>query len=166
MAADHNGFASEAAMTAAHAVLLKTAGVVAGDVLDLGCGDGTLLRRLKDGGCGVRTHGVEVDLERARHATANLDVLHVCNLTDVERWKKGKLHYTLICFMPGRLLELPPETRHLVRTALRSKTSQLLAYNYDGLDLRALVTRAGLCWDRVLGCHEQHPTSAALLERF
>ena len=55
-----NGFSTEAAMHAAHGVLLAAvAGQTFGTVIDLGCGDGALLRQIP----ATRRVGVECDLQ-------------------------------------------------------------------------------------------------------
>lgn len=60
----YNGFSSAAAMDAAHRQLLDVLTGPYGTVLDLGCGDGTLLSKVP----ARRRVGVERDSERARHA--------------------------------------------------------------------------------------------------
>jgi hypothetical protein len=60
-----NGFTSRAAMDTAHRGILRVAGHGPyGSVLDLGCGDGSLLRKIP----ARRRVGIEADSARARHA--------------------------------------------------------------------------------------------------
>jgi hypothetical protein len=60
-----NGFTSRSAMDTAHRGILRVAGHGPyGTVLDLGCGDGTLLREIP----ARRRVGIEADSDRARHA--------------------------------------------------------------------------------------------------
>lgn len=72
-----NGFVTVAAQDAAHSTLLATiAGRVFDTVVDLGCGDGTLLSKIP----AKRRVGIEADAARARHA--RLDRVVVSDCTD------------------------------------------------------------------------------------
>lgn len=71
-----NGFSSREAQDAAHAALLSVAPGPFGTVVDLGCGDGTLLSKFP----ARRRVGVEADPARARHA--RLDRVVVGDCTD------------------------------------------------------------------------------------
>lgn len=74
-----NGFTSEAAMNAAHDVLLmEAAGLKYGTVIDFGCGDGTLLKKVQ----ARRRVGVEKDPDRARAAERNVDRVVVGDCQD------------------------------------------------------------------------------------
>jgi hypothetical protein len=71
-----NGFKTQLAQDAAHAVLLGLVNGHYGTVLDLGCGDGTLLRKIR---CKRRV-GIESDPARA--AKAQIDRVVVSNCQD------------------------------------------------------------------------------------
>lgn len=132
-----NGFASFAAMEAAHAVVVRAA-VPATRVLDLGSGNGRLARRLS-----ASAQGVEADPDRAARAVVPTTVGRI------EHYPLNPGAWDLVALMPGRLLEMhEPDARALL-ARLRAATPRILAYAYgDWLDapggMRALLDRAGL----------------------
>ncbi len=143
-----NGFASETALAAAHAVVLAAAGAPADAVIDLGCGDGRLARAVA--GTTGRAFGVEINPDRASRAKARLTNVIVGPIADVERWRDVSVGLTLV--MPGRILELSADEGARVRTGLTGRTVVVYAYG-DWLtkygSLERLTKRAGLPWDPV-----------------
>lgn len=141
-----NGFATPAAQAAAHDVVAGALGARRRRVLDLGCGDGTLARRLSSDWAG----GVEIDPARAASARAQLDAVVTGDLFDA--WPiPPDGAYDLIVLMPGRLLEHAPRSATM---RPRLQGVPLLVYAYgDTLarhgSLEALVRTAGLPWQPV-----------------
>lgn len=141
-----NGFSSEGAENAAHAVV-RAAVDSSGAALDLGCGDGRLVRDIVGFGSG-RAYGVEVDPARAARAKVRLTEVVVGPIANVDAWRGFDVDLTLV--MPGRLLEMMAPGAAAVRDALRGR--RLLVYAYgDWLtrfgSLEALTRAAGLDWN-------------------
>jgi SAM-dependent methyltransferase len=141
-----NGFASLAVQTAAHDVIASLLGDTAESVLDLGCGDGTLARRLA--GPGGFAAGIEIDPARAAAASQRLDRVVTGSLL-AEPWPEAPTGaYTVVLLMPGRIVEaggFPPS----LMARLAGRRVVLYAYG-DWLDkhknLAALAKAAGLPW--------------------
>lgn len=153
-----NGFASEEAMTQAHAPIvdharrLLAATAMPRAVLDLGCGDGALLAKIGAGG-GVSLYGVEIDRGRAAASHRR------CSATGGRCWADdlgaedaewASMRFSLVLLMPGRLLERSAENRAVLRSRLAGAAHTLLVYAYPdtlaaaGCDLGDLTVRAGL----------------------
>lgn len=154
-----NGFASAAAMEAAHAPLVALArealeGVEAGTrVLDLGCGNGALLRKLCAIASGLVPHGIDINAGAIAHAKVLLPEFAgnflVGDLVETERWRGGNdaLRYRLTLLMPGRLVDGGPATTAKVLDAVAASSERLLVYAYPGYSadgLEGLARRAGL----------------------
>lgn len=152
-----NGFSSREAMDTAHAALLAvTSEIVAGPVLDLGCGNGSLLEKLVERTPIVRPHGIELDQDRVDRARDRMPeaVISCGSMFDPAMWELD--HYSLVYFMPGRILELDLSTvpgrakRSALRRLLLDRADRLVVYAYgDWLkdrDLEAIIEEAGL-WD-------------------
>ena len=155
--ATDNGFGSVAAMEAAHAPIVAAAtrllGSAGGDVLDLGCGNGALLRTIRAAAPGAIPFGIDRDPGRIAHARE----LHpgfaghfrVGDLLDPESPWAAERRYALILLMPGRLVEAGPDKAARLRESLARSGTRLLVYAYgDWLtrygSLRALAETAGL----------------------
>jgi methyltransferase family protein len=146
-----NGFSSLQAMEAAHAVIVQAVGEDRpASVLDLGCGDGTLLARMRrQGDPDGRWVGVEADEGRAargmeRHGRNGVTIYHG-RLEDPELEQQTERPFDVVLLMPGRLLELPAEDAARVRAALPRVARRLVLYTYgDHGALAALAERAGL----------------------
>jgi len=136
-----NGFATYGAMQAAHAVVARAVGPV-GSALDLGCGDGALLRQL--GG-----HGQGVEIDPARAAQGGPGVQQG-NLVDFCRnHVPPPTPFDVVLLMPGRLLEVAPADAALVRATLPRVARRLVVYAYGDTLLRkdglaGLAEEAGL----------------------
>lgn len=154
-----NGFSTQAAQDAAHDLIAGTLSESVTSVLDLGCGDGTLARRLA-GPDGVAC-GVEADPVRAEAARARLDEVATGSLFG--EWPARP--FELVVLMPGRLLESPLEAE-LLRPRLTRR--RLLVYAYgDSLarygSLKKAVVAAGLPWSPIRS-RRSEAGEAALLE--
>jgi len=156
--ASDNGFSTVAGMDAAHAPLVAAAGPALAEkpglVLDLGCGNGALLKKLHQTHPAVVPVGIDVDAERIAHARQLLPQFaeHVVagNLFDVDAlWPEGR-RYALAVLMPGRLLEVTPDRAAWLRARLASHCDRILIYNYHDSwlarygSLQSLATAAGL----------------------
>jgi hypothetical protein len=113
-----NGFASRDAMNTAHARLLKLIdGRTFGTVVDLGCGDGTLLSRIP----AKRRIGVESDPVRAAAAKARGIEVGGFDCTDA-RLVNGLTTYYRPDLVVAQRDRNPPETL---------KGYRVLSYSYD-----------------------------------
>ncbi|MCP4547299.1 MAG: radical SAM protein [bacterium] len=152
-----NGFASELAMDEAHKPLVELAVATlsggGGNVLDLGCGNGVLLRKICRAAPGAVPFGIERESSRVEHAR----LLHPELAGHFIRgdmfagnliWPAER-RYALALLMPGRLLEAEPEQAASLRNRLLDRCEHLLVYAYgDWLtryrSLAGLAREAGL----------------------
>jgi hypothetical protein len=112
----HNGFASLAAMQAAHAPLLSRAGGPYETIVDLGCGDGTLASKIP----AKRRVGIEADPARAAAARTRLDHVEEVDCTsDAARMLLAREQPDLVI---AQVVRNPPETLRDYR---------VLSYSYD-----------------------------------
>lgn len=100
-----NGFGSLDAMERAHRVITSVLPAGPRSVLDLGCGNGLLARKLA--GVKGKAFGVELDDGRAQRARKYLDDVARGDLFSVDwgRWRP----VDLVILMPGRLVESPSD---------------------------------------------------------
>jgi 2-polyprenyl-3-methyl-5-hydroxy-6-metoxy-1,4-benzoquinol methylase len=155
--ASDNGFPSRAGMEAAHRPVVElvaaTLGDTGGPVLDLGCGNGALLRAIRDASPAVLPFGIDLDPTRIAHARevhgSCADHFVTGDVFESEEiWVDGR-RYALALLMPGRLLEAGPERAARLRTRLRTACDRVLVYAYgDWLmrhgGLRGLAEAAGI----------------------
>jgi hypothetical protein len=127
---EENGFAYKEAMDHFHEVVIDAIGdmkyVPAGNVLDLGCGNGVLLGRVVGNRSDLIPHGVEMDRQRCMSAatTIHWGYFTMGNIFDLNTWKED--YYSLVLLMPGRLIETSPENALKLRKQLYEKTDLLL----------------------------------------
>jgi len=154
--ATDNGFSTVAAMDSSHEPILKIANIVLtnnpGMVLDLGCGNGALLKKLLDMNSSIVPFGMDVEASRIAHARELLprfaDNFVSGDLFDMESvWPEGR-KYALAMLMPGRLLEVAPDQAAQLRVRLQHQCDHVLIYAYgDWLTrhgtLKGLATAAG-----------------------
>ncbi len=139
-----NGFSSPEVMEKYHAAVAAVVNAAAvTSAVDLGCGDGALLERIRAGRPGD-WFGVERDRVRVIRAHYRHPALTVIagRIEDLPSAEIGPFDVMLL--MPGRLLEMPPEMAALVRAALPKVARRIIAYTYDGCDLKDLCEKTGL----------------------
>jgi hypothetical protein len=168
--ATDNGFSARAAMDEAHRPIVELARASLaenGTVLDLGCGNGALLKKICEGRLGLIPFGVDTDdlkLEHARILQPDFAVNFVVGSMFERIPLDGDTVYSLVILMPGRLLEVDEESAGRLRGWLRGHFEHLLVYAYgewltrhDGLS--GLAARAGLT------IVSTHPSGSAGLAR-
>lgn len=158
--ASDNGFSARAAMDEAHRPIVEMALTSLGDtgtVIDLGCGNGALLKKICEARAGVIPFGLDVDESKLEHARL-LQPAFSANFIAVNMFERIPIDadtvYTLIILMPGRLLEVDEASARRLREWLRGHFQRLLVYGYgewltryDGLS--KLAERAGLTLESI-----------------
>jgi 2-polyprenyl-3-methyl-5-hydroxy-6-metoxy-1,4-benzoquinol methylase len=155
-----NGFVSSAAMEELHrpivTVARKALAGVSGNVLDLGCGNGMLLRSLCEGRPDLVPYGIDSNkevIDRARQILPKFRENFVPgDIFDVELWEtqlsnREPRQYALALLMPGRLSEVSEEKAAKLIGFLRTSCSTILAYAYpdwSGRMLQSMVRQFGL----------------------
>lgn len=149
-----NGFASRYGMDVSHDQIVKLASEaltgLAGNVLDLGCGNGALLEKICRGRDRLIPYGIDLNGEGLDHARELLPRFPESfvrgDFFDPAAWP-GPLRYCLAILMVGRLLEVPAESAGRLLATLRARCDRVLVYAYPGWSpdpLEELVRRAGL----------------------
>lgn len=123
-----NGFRSAAAMRQAHDEIVRLAvrslRECRGTVIDLGCGNGTLLDRISRR-AGVRAAGIELDGQRIDHGRA----LHPeITFQQGDLFEPAAGDYALALISAARVIERPG-------ISLRGRARRLILYHYSDLDL-------------------------------
>ena len=158
--ASDNGFSARAAMDEAHRPIVDMALTSIGEtgtVIDLGCGNGALLKKICEARSGLIPFGMDVDEAKLEHArllqpafSANFIAGNMFERIPID----GDTVYSLVILMPGRLVEVDPAVARQLRGWLRGHFTRLLVYGYgewltryDGLS--GLAERAGLTLESV-----------------
>jgi hypothetical protein len=155
---EENGFSNKDAMDHFHQVILDAIGdmkyIPAGNVLDLGCGNGVLLGRVVGDRPDLLPHGVEMDRQRCMSAASNIHwgFFTMGSLFDLTTWKEPA--YGVVLLMPGRLLETTHALAAEVREQLYEKTDLLLinltcdwTQQYGSIDNIMAVTGLSDQWE-------------------
>jgi hypothetical protein len=117
-----NGFMTREGMQQGHRFVLDMLPPdLHGSVLDLGCGDGALLRAIRERHPYTELHGVE---QRA-------DLLHGYDTGDLFTWE-WRREYRLVLLAVQRLSEAEPATVLRLLGLIADHTETLLLYSYDG----------------------------------
>lgn len=152
-----NDFPTRARMDWAHspivALAARTLGSDAATVLDLGCGNGALLRKV----LGLRPRavpiGIERDAARVEHARGLLpdhrDGLIVGDVLADEPYASLPARIDLALLNPRRILESPASAGAALRHRLRARCARLLVYAYgkgrtEHGDLGGFAAAAGI----------------------
>ena len=146
-----NGFVTIEAMARSHAPIVQAAHQVVGGrrgmVLDLGCGDGTLVKTICEIGDDLHPAGVDQRGDVVRLALVDAPPssrFTQGDLFDVDFSSYGRLVLTLL--MLGRLSERPREVGRDFLARLLASGADLLAYTHDGTgdEFARLCERHGL----------------------
>ena len=158
--ASDNGFSARAAMDEAHRPIVELALTSVGDsgaVIDLGCGNGALLKKICEARTGVVPFGLDVDEPKLEHARL-LQPAFSANFVAGNMFERIPIDadtvYSLIILMPGRLLEVEEASARRLREWLRGHFQRLLVYGYGEWltrygGLPGLAGRAGLTLESV-----------------
>lgn len=135
-----NGFNSRVRMYEEHEIIIAAFRNLSGmesdarfSIIDLGCGNGALLKRLKQNFPGANVFGVETESERIAHAP----LLHPqcderfkrMNMFDLDEGEFNE-YFDFAFLMPGRLLEVNLKTATAFLSVLRSRVKRLIVYAY------------------------------------
>lgn len=129
-----NGFSSDTGQSRAHATVLEVARhvVESGPLLDLGCGDGTLVSAAA-GMSAIPIWGCDISGEAVRKCHAKFPGARD-RFQQRDIWKffdqEGLPEFEVTFLMPGRLTEWPIELAHHFRRKLLTKTKSLVVYMY------------------------------------
>ncbi len=155
--AANNGFFSRLMMDKAHQPIIEQAITVlpntSSTVIDLGCGNGALLKKIYEKNPNIIPYGIEQEASRLENIPLLLpqfvDNFWVGDIfASEELWAQNR-RYFLALLMPGRLLEVPPKTAANLKKRLQQQCDRLLIYAYgDWLtrygSLAGLAKEAGL----------------------
>lgn len=137
-----NGFQTIGAMEAAHRlIVLQVVDAVAvlptsetPNIIDLGCGNGALLKKTHDHlpNCGL--FGIELSQERVRHSklvlTGLAATVRVGNFfTEEQIWRRNG-PYSVVLLMLGRLREVDVDTAQQFLSTVAKKTKGIVCYLY------------------------------------
>lgn len=127
-----NGFSDPVAQERAHETLLKVVSSIycdSGRVLDLGCGNGLLLEKVRTKHPYLIPYGVEIDPYRFEQAKDRLrNNVHNCPIQDVREYLDVDFQITLVSMQ--RFQETPVEEIDVFLTHLRNHTKFLIVYSY------------------------------------
>lgn len=124
----HNGYSDPAAMMSAHDALiavLRDRVPQGGRIVDLGCGNGMLLKRLKLHRPDVTICGVDINEDAIKSAGMKDNFVH--SSIQAGYWPLFNADVALVT--PGRLLEMQPDDADQVREWL-AKTPTVCVYSY------------------------------------
>ena len=161
-----NGFASTAGMESAHKPIIQLASELlvkkSSHILDLGCGNGALLREIMKANDCIVPYGIETSLEKVKHARLLIPE-HGGNFHVGNMFCKGLLgrldkSFELVLLMPGRLLEIDRVHRHTLYNFLNRNAKNIMVYAYGDWLTRfeGLGRLAGLAGLRLL-CNSKEP---------
>ncbi|MHC4695696.1 MAG: class I SAM-dependent methyltransferase [Planctomycetota bacterium] len=156
--ASDNGFRATFVMDRAHRPIVELAKAVldgrGGNVLDLGCGNGALLKKIHEADPDTVPFGIEAQSDRYEHIrlllpqfAENFTLGNIFKSDDI--WPDGR-RYALVLLFPGRLLEAEAEPAEQLRQRIRRHCDHLLVNVYEDDwvtrygSLKGLASKAGL----------------------
>jgi SAM-dependent methyltransferase len=150
--ASDNQFPSRFRMDRAHAPVVTVASAVlagrGGAVLDLGCGNGALLRKIHGANPGTVPFGIDIAPASVAHAglllPAYADHFIAGDIFAADAPWADDRRYALVVLAPTRLLETNAERGANLRERLRRHCDTLVVYAY-GNSLTRHGDLAGLC---------------------
>jgi hypothetical protein len=134
-----NGFRSKDDMDLSHEPIVKlaaeTLSQATGDVLDLGCGNGLLLKKICQPNGNLIPWGVDVSGDNIAHARLLApqfsDNFVLSNIfDDCAVWSKDR-EFQLVILMLGRLTEVAEEQTEKLLRSIKENARNLLVYAYD-----------------------------------
>jgi hypothetical protein len=137
--AQDNGFKAPLYMEKAHEPIVKLAVATlagrGGNVLDLGCGNGALLKKVYQANPAIVPFGIDRDARRIEHAGLLLPEF-AGNFIAGDMFEDGRLssderNYALTILDVARLLEPAPEKATRLKQKVKENSQQLLVYAYD-----------------------------------
>ena len=169
--ATDNGFNTRAAMDEAQRPIVELAVETlddSGTMLDLGCGNGVLLKKIRQQRPGVIPFGMDFEPEKVLHA-GELQPDFKENFLAGSMFKSLPIDadtvYSIIILMPGRLLEVDSARADRLRSWLNGHFEHLLIYGY-GEWLTDHGGLAGLAAKTGFELLKEHPSGTAGLARF
>jgi hypothetical protein len=149
-----NGFSSAEAMEGHHSPVVALArrqlSGVSGMILDLGCGNGALLRRICEGRDDLAPHGIDTNGSALDHARETLPFAAAnfsrANIFKPEAWSGGR-RYALVIVSLRRLLEVSRLQADELLANIRKHSDRLVVYEYSDARaqrLQELAARVGL----------------------
>lgn len=165
-----NGFGSFHRMFTAHEPLVKTISEFTspnGIVLDLGCGNGALLRRVKRHRPDVTLVGYDVNADAIQAAqTVGVGEFHHANLKDATMPPESAPETTVV-INPIRLAEMTPDDAQRTRAMLATART-IIVYEYDDAlknhTLSGWVASVGLPVERLLVTYSTPVVSVGVIE--
>lgn len=157
--ASDNGFSSTIAMDQAHAPIVERAlaslPAAACSVIDLGCGNGALLKKICEHHGQARPFGLELEPAKVAHAR-ELNPAFAANFAAGDLFGEpilfdAETRYSLAIVMPGRLTEVDAARAARLRALLAAHCDRILVYGYGEWltrygTLRGLAEQAGFVW--------------------
>jgi hypothetical protein len=122
-----NGFKSKSTMSAAHSFIVSVLAdsKIHGKVLDLGCGDGTLLKRIQAAHPDTKLLGVDYSESVIEDIAPGVIPYHA-NIFDFNYWEE----VDLVLLSSQRLFEAEPYRGSALMEVISNFTKRLLLYNY------------------------------------
>ena len=136
-----NGFDSIKSMDSFHKPIIKlvisTLKGKKANIIDFGCGNGALLKKIYDLNHNVVPFGIEIDKNRLKHVKILFpdftDNFFTGNIFEIDKPWTNKVKYDLAILMPGRFTEYSNEYRkNKFKEKIKKHTDKLLVYYYGG----------------------------------
>lgn len=122
-----NGFNSQARMSAAHSFIVSVLAdqKVHGKILDLGCGDGSLLKRIQAAHPNTKLLGVDFDESVITTVVPGV-IPYRSDIFEFRDWES----VDLVLLSSQRLIEVPAHKASALMEVIANFTKRLLLYNY------------------------------------